>query len=590
MKRLSNHLWTWGLTLVFGLAVFLFWRYRYPHVLSYQEQFQLFLFDGAYLREALSLPGGVARYVAEFLTQFYNALTVGAIILAMLYMLVQRLVWRLSCHLIPGKGSTSRSLSSGTPDYYYPLSFLPALSLWYTMGDESVLPAYVVSLIICLLAMLCCPRGRYAQIAYMVISVPLVYWLAGPLVWVLALYVAVRVVLDRLSRAWEAVLLLIYTFNWIQLSVYYVNYPFESLVAGLFYYRYPQTVTMMVVLTALLCIIVPVVARFLPQFREKTARMALYAQVIVLAVCAGTLVPMGYDARKYELIDYDYLVRLNNWDGIVRKAEMKNPDLPMSVSATNLALAMQGKLGERIFDFYQHGSNGLLPPFERNFTTAQLTGEIYFHLGLVNTAQRFAFETMECLPDYRKSARVAKRLVETNLVNGQYAVARKYIDMLKKTIFYKKWAGRTEQLLGNEAEINRHPLYGWLRKVRLPEDFLFSERETDKICGQLFIHHPQNMMAAQYLLMQPLLDRDISRFMQYLQVVQGKMSYNPRAVQEAVALAYAQHRQNPPQGVVSPVILQNFNGFARAMQNGGARSGQLEVFRNTAWYYLAIDN
>ena len=46
MKKCSKNLWQWGLTLAFGLMVFLFWRYRYPHALSYQEQFQMFLFDG----------------------------------------------------------------------------------------------------------------------------------------------------------------------------------------------------------------------------------------------------------------------------------------------------------------------------------------------------------------------------------------------------------------------------------------------------------------------------------------------------------------------------------------------------------------
>ena len=51
MKRfLSKHAHLL-LTLVFGVAVFLFWRFRYPFVLSYQEQLQMFLFDGDYFCE-----------------------------------------------------------------------------------------------------------------------------------------------------------------------------------------------------------------------------------------------------------------------------------------------------------------------------------------------------------------------------------------------------------------------------------------------------------------------------------------------------------------------------------------------------------
>ena len=93
-KFLSSHI-RLLLTLVTGLAVFLFWRFRYPFVLAYQEQFQLFLFDDDYLMSRLAEPGGVARYVAEFLVQFYNSFTIGAAILAVLMIVVQRLSWRV---------------------------------------------------------------------------------------------------------------------------------------------------------------------------------------------------------------------------------------------------------------------------------------------------------------------------------------------------------------------------------------------------------------------------------------------------------------------------------------------------------------
>jgi hypothetical protein len=119
-----------------------------------------------------------------------------------------------------------------------------------------------------------------------------------------------------------------------------------------------------------------------------------------LAVFLLVAIPVAFDAKKYELMEYDYLVRIKDWNGIIAKAEQQTPDKPMSVSATNLALAMTNQLGERAFEFYQRGSQGLLPPFERNYATTQLTGEIYFHLGLVNTAQRLAFEAMEAISNY----------------------------------------------------------------------------------------------------------------------------------------------------------------------------------------------
>ena len=49
MKNLLPHKYIpWLLTILFGLVVFLFWKFRYPFALTYQEQFQMFLFDSDY--------------------------------------------------------------------------------------------------------------------------------------------------------------------------------------------------------------------------------------------------------------------------------------------------------------------------------------------------------------------------------------------------------------------------------------------------------------------------------------------------------------------------------------------------------------
>ena len=558
-KSLSNSLSKYGpwlLTVAFGLAVFLFWTFRYPFALTYQEQLQLFLFDGDFFCDRMAEPGGFARYIAEFLVQFYNGAAIGAAIIALLYMLAQRLTWRLM-----------RSKSEGS----YPLSFLPVLMLWYAMGDESVMLTYTVALVIALGVMVA--LRKWIGWITAIILIPVLYWLIGPMVLLVAL----------LMLPWTLmVAALIYALALMLLSAHFLPFPMLRVMLGISYYRFPETLPY--VLMA-----IPVVVALLVWLSRKDYLKWVPAvpAIVVLLILGAFFIPRGFNAKKYELIEYDHLVRVQNWNAIIAKAEKQMPDLPMSVSATNLALGMTNQLGDRAFDFYQRGSEGLLPKFERNFATTQLTGEIYFWLGLVNTAQRFAFEAMEAIPNYNKSARVVKRLAETNLINGQYDVARKYLQMLEKTIFYRPWAQRTMAMLGNEKAINAHPIYGTLRQYRLQEDFLFSDRELDKICGQLFVHNPQNQMAAQYLVMLPLLDNDMPRFMQYVQVVQNKINYNPRHCQEGIAFAFMQQRQQPPRGVVSQLILQQMNEFAQAYSQD-RNSPELNRFRNTVWYYLTV--
>ena len=548
------------LTLAFGVVVFLFWSIRYPYVLAYQEQLQLFIFDGDYFCERISEPGGLARYVAEFLVQFYNAAAIGALIIALLFMLVQRLTWRLM-----------RAKS------HYLLSFLPALMLWYAMGDENVMLTYVVALVMALSVALawtrwCAGIALWKKLIVALVAIPVLYWLIGPMVLLVALVMMPWLV---------AVPAVVYALTLMLLSAQWLPFPMTRVMLGVGYYRVPATLPYMLMAIPVVTLLLTWFAKCLPQPRKWVR----YAEALVFAILILVPQAYGFDKKKYDLIEYDYLVRVGDWNAIIKKAEKQMPDLPMSVSATNLALAKTNQLGDRAFDFFQRGTEGLLPRFERNFATAQLTGEIYFNLGLVNTAQRFAFEAMEAIPNYNKSARVVKRLAETNLINGQYEVARKYLKILEKTVFYRLWAQRMMAMLGDENAINRHPLYGMLRQYRLHDDFLFSERELDKICGQLFIHNQQNQMAAQYLLMMPLLDGDVSRFMNYVQYVQNRIAYNPRHCQEAIAFAFFQQRQNPPQGLVSPLILQQMNDFSR-MYSQDKNSPELSRYKNTVWYYL----
>ena len=562
MKTGMAKYWNIGLSVLIGIVIFLFWYVAYPHALTYQEQLQLFLFDADYFCERMAEPGGLARYIAEFLVQFYNATLYGALILAVLFMVVQRLTWRLM-----------RS------EDYHVLSLIPTLVLWFAMGDENVMLAYVVALIMamgCILGLRLLERlNLIGKVIIALVALPLLYWLIGPLV----LLVAVCMV-----PTWLAGVAVIYVVALVLASAWLLPYPLMRLAVGIGYYRFPVTVPYLLLLIPALIAMMYYGCRHLPKPKQGV-RYAL-----VFGIIALLFVPQhyGFDAKKYELMEYDYLVRTKDWNGIIAKAEQQTPDKPMSVSATNLALAMTNQLGERAFEFYQHGSEGLLPPFERNYATTQLTGEIYFCLGLVNTAQRLAFEAMEAISNYNKSGRALMRLVETNIINGEYKVADKYLKMLEKTFFYRRWAKRMRAMLGDEKAINTHPLYGTLRQYRLQEDFLFSDTELDKICGQLFMHNPQNQMAAQYLLMMPLLDRDIPRFMQYAQYVQSQIRYNPRICQEAIAFGFMQHRQQPPQGLVSPLILQQLNDFSRIYSAGGKDALGLQQFRNTAWYYLMV--
>lgn len=576
MSLLSKY-WKIGVSLLFGVAVFLFWWLACPALLSFQEQYQLFLMDGDYIGQLLAVPDGFARCVAEYLTQYYINHALGALVLAIIFVIIHRLVWRLMAAV------------SDTASGHYALSFIPVLSLWLMLGDESVLLTFAIALILALATMWVYEvAGKRLRVYLIILLIPLLYWLAGPVVLMFAAWVTIRQ-FQTMDSKWTGLLIgvlaIIYALACILVSSWLVPYPLFRLFYGIDYYRFVEVYYWMFLFTMVLSVVIPAVMFWVPMLRR--GRVTGCVEAVILLAAFLLLRPSFYDSRKTEVMEYDYLVRCQNWSAILAKADKKTPDLPMTVCATNLALGMSGQLGERLFDYYQNGTQGLVPLFERNFASILLTGEVYWQLGLVNNAQQFAFEAMEAIPNYAKSCRAVKRLAETNLVNGEYAVARKYMQMLQKTLAYHQWAERTLPLLGNEKAINEHPVYGRMRQIRLKDDFLFSERELDKIFGQLVMHNQRNGLALQYLLAAPLLNRDVNTFMNYMIYVDGlHLGYRPRSCQEAVVFAYAQRKQRPPQGYVNDMVLRQFGEYLNIYSQGGKDAPQLARFKNTAWYYF----
>lgn len=57
------------------------------------------------------------------------------------------------------------------------------------------------------------------------------------------------------------------------------------------------------------------------------------------------LIPMSVDSYKTSVLKYDYLLRLQKWEEIVSDAEKVTPNMPITVSILNLALAEKNVLG-----------------------------------------------------------------------------------------------------------------------------------------------------------------------------------------------------------------------------------------------------
>ena len=594
MKNLMIRTWKPLLSLLFGVAVVIFWAVSFVGGLCFQEQYQMFLFDTGYFLERIVLPGGLADYISEFLVQFYYMPVLGGAIIALLLMGIQAAVWGLmkqygARHDFPG----------------YLLSFLPSIALWCAMGDQNVLLSFVVALFGALVIGWIHNRfhNRLVKVVFELVSTALVYWFLGPVVF---LYAALMIG-DTLKNAKQkgnvfsgigySAVILILTVAWILLTTQTLQYPLYRIFAGLNYYRYPGAVSPLPFVVMVWAVVISFLG-MIPCHRKSLQKLQQSKVVIVLSyvlviVASWFGIKASFDEMTYELIDYDFLVRTEQWDKIIEKAEKKPATTPFSVSCVNLALSQKGMLADRLFEFYQNGGEGLFPTFTRDMISPVSTAEIFFRLGMVNDAERYMFEAQEAIPNYRKSARLTRRIIECEIINGNYKVAAKLLRRLQKTLFYRNWANQTMALLGNEKAINRHPVYGKLRKYReKKQDFLFSDQEMDQMLGLLFLNDNHNRMAYEYLMCYELLQRDMEKFMQYYPL--GRFvgyDHIPRTFQEILIGNWMKTHSDPrtiPYSVDAQNVNNTLNFIQLYMQNPKDPQLNQQPYVSNAWHYVMV--
>ena len=433
-------------TMLLGVGVFLFWWFLHPEALSFQEQNQLFLWTGDYFWQRLSVAGGLADWLGEFIVQFYYVEWLGALLLALLFMLMQRLVFRFF-RLGPRRSSLVLHLA-------FVISFLPPLFFLWLMGDENVLLSLPVAFLLLLVAAAVMRRVRPW---WWLVVVPMLWWAVG--------------------SSWTT------------------------------YYRIPQQG---------------------PQLS-------------------------GWDSDKWELLKQDYLIRNERWDEVIERAKKHEVHTPFWSNSVNLALAMTGQLADKMFDFWQSGTDALLMPMVRDNMSDLPTAEAFWRLGMVNSAQRYMSDIQESILNARKSGRCEQRIVECMLVNGQYKPARKHIALLQKSLFYRSWATSASMIVEAATSPGLSPLQAAIEKkraMRYKQNFLYNYAEIDKMLAILFQENTGNKMALEYFLGQLLLKGDAQTFMRALPWAQqyGGYPVMPLVCQDAVNCIQRQAAGSSPYG------------------------------------------
>ncbi len=206
-------------------------------------------------------------------------------------------------------------------------------------------------------------------------------------------------------------------------------------------------------LTAVLAVFALAYGAWADTLRRRYAVVGNVLALLILVAAAWTGWYKDKNFRREVIMTRE--VENLNWDGVLQTYQTLGDDeqpTRMMWMLKNLTLFRLGTAGDNMYH-YKNGSAECNAPFQVRLTQ---TGAkiIYYHYGKLNFCYRW------CLEDgveFGWRVDYLKYMLKCAILNGEYKVAKKYIDILKNTKYYKDYAEHYEPYLNNRALVNRDP-------------------------------------------------------------------------------------------------------------------------------------
>ena len=169
------------------------------------------------------------------------------------------------------------------------------------------------------------------------------------------------------------------------------------------------------------------------------------ALVLVFLDIVGVSKSWYHDANFQKELAMYHAIEDLDWERVLTIARDGASDVKPTrqiVMFKNLALFRLGRAGDEMF-FYPEGATPQNAPWRVHM--AQIGGKlVYFHYGKENFCYRWC---MEDGVEFGWKVETFKLMARNSLLNREWIVARKYLDLLKKTLFHRQWAEHYEALI-----------------------------------------------------------------------------------------------------------------------------------------------
>ena len=328
------------------------------------------------------------------------------------------------------------------------------------------------------------------------------------------------------------------------------------------------------------------IVRFMPRLKSLNN---IFPQILFLCISIAALWSMTMLVSKdnMRLWRLNHLAYTGQWDEILRLHSERQTNLIM-MNYTNLALAHRHKLADQAFGYHPYTPAALMVQPNESGSVRMLLSDIHYAMGNIAESQRHAFEAMVSNAT-DAGVQCLERLVQTNIIQGRYRVAEKYIDMLSRTIGHSQWAEKQHRLLYNDRAVEEDAEYGSLRRcINKYSDRLAKYEGLQPIMEDVIASNGSFDAAREYLGMSILLQKDLAGFKSFAEKYysNGCQLTMPRSFQEAVIVAYGNDEDAWRNYGVSQQVVENYHNFVRQYTNSNGNKQSLKQYYNTYWYYL----
>lgn len=572
-----------GLKKIIGIALFLFsfiW-FCFPgeYVLIANRDLTLFRTTSVYLLSFLDRPGGLLDYFGSFLSQFFRFRVAGALLLAgiiaTIYYVTGSLISRVSDHRERTFfGVVAAILFLGMHNYY-PHQLSHSLGFILAIGLAAAYPV-----------------KRTGRWVFLAVAVPLIYLVSGGFIWIFCGVLLLEEVFKGRGTDFISLLLIVLYPLLVILGgsgLIWLD-PLKELISmylpfGEEYGRSPWP-WLFVGGVSLLMIFAGI---------RKPGKILspLWKNLFETTICLVGMVLVlhfSYNRKNAEFFHIEKLAIGEEWDGLLEYSRQHPSGNLFGSFYTNMALVKSGQLCNDLFRYPQSfGRKGLCFEWDAKGEILRRGSDFFWTVNFVNEAHHWAFESMVVDGFTRRNL---KRLIETELVRGNFRVAEKYINLLGSTMFHRKLADHYTQFLFNRAAIESDPELGPIMNNHLKQDFFSEGMNLDKNLRMLLANNSSNGPAYDYLMALLLLEKEVDQIAAllpgYLRAHNGIM---PLLLDETLLVYKITHKEGELSNIrVSNPTIQRFEEYTQILRQQRspeeAARTLYPVYQHSFWFYL----